>query len=93
MRIAIGIVALVLLAAAAVFWFQDNTTAVGISARLGLIMAAVWLAYPVVTEVGPRSWIFTGVAVVVIVLRPRAAIVVLPALALALRRRDASVAR
>ena len=78
---------LILLVAAAVFWFQDNATAVGITARTGLIMAAIWVAYPVVTEVGPRSWLFTAIALVVIVLRPRAAIVVLPALAFALRRR------
>jgi hypothetical protein len=87
MRIGIGLAALAALGAAAVFAIGGNDTAAGISARVGLLLLAVWIAFPVLTEVDSRTYLFIGIGALFVLWRPRSALVVLPILAFALRRR------
>jgi hypothetical protein len=87
MRIGIGLVALVALGAAAVLAASGDDTNAGISARIGLVLLAVWIAFPVLTEVDSRTYLFFGIGAVIVLWRPRSALVVLPVLAFALRRR------
>lgn len=88
MRIGIGVMAVAALAAAAVLGFNGDDTNAGISARIGLILAALWIAFPVLTEVDRRTYLFIGLGALVLLWRPRSALIVLPVLAFALRRRD-----
>ncbi len=88
MRIGIGVVALAALAAAAVLGIGGDDTNAGISARIGLVLVAMWIAFPVLTQVDRRTYLFIGVGALVLLWRPRSALVVLPVLAFALRRRD-----
>lgn len=88
MRIGIGVVALAALAAAALLGLSGDDTNAGIAARIGLVMVALWIAFPVLTQVDRRTYIFVGLSAVVVLWRPRSALIVLPVLAFALRRRD-----
>ncbi|MDH3248233.1 MAG: hypothetical protein OEQ47_04695 [Acidimicrobiia bacterium] len=88
MRIGIGVVAVAALAAAAVLGLGGDDTNAGISARIGLVLVALWIAFPVLSEVDRRTYLFIGLGALVVLWRPRSALVVLPALALAIRRRD-----
>lgn len=88
MRIGFGAAAVIALVGAAALWYTGDDTTAGIAARVGAILAAIWIAWPVVSDVGRRSWWFAALSVLVILWRPRAAVVVLPVLAFALRRRD-----
>lgn len=87
MRIGIGLAALTALLVAAVLAINGDETTAGIAARIGIVMAAGWIAYPVVTDLGPRTYLFVGLGAVILLWRPRSALVVLPFLAYALRRR------
>ena len=87
MRNGIGAAAIVAFGAAAFLLYSGDDTTAGIAARVGAIPGAVWIAWPVVTDVGRRSWWFLGLSVLVVVWRPRSAVAVLPVLAFALRRR------
>ena len=88
MRIGFGAAALIALGGAAALWYTGDDTTAGIAARVGAILAAIWIAWPVVSDVGRRGWWFAGLSVLVILWRPRAAVIVLPVLAFALRPRD-----
>ncbi|HEY5650640.1 MAG TPA: hypothetical protein VIW46_04265 [Acidimicrobiia bacterium] len=88
MRIGIGLVALAALGAAAVLAFTGEDTNAGITARIGLVLLAVWIAYPVLTDVDSRTYLFFGIGAVLVLWRPRSALIVLPVLAFALRRRS-----
>ena len=79
---------MIALGGAAALWYTGDDTTAGIAARVGAILAAIWIAWPVVSDVGRRGWWFAGLSVLVILWRPRAAVIVLPVLAFALRRRD-----
>lgn len=87
MRIAIGLMAVAALGAAAVLALGGDDTNAGISARIGLMLSALWIAFPVLTEVDSRTYLFFGVGALILLWRPRSALIVLPVLAFALRRR------
>lgn len=88
MRIGIAVVALMALAAAALLGLNGEDTNAGIAARIGLVLAALWIAFPVLTQVDRRTYVFIGLGALVVLWRPRSALIVLPVLAFALRRRD-----
>lgn len=88
MRIGIGVVGVIALAGAALLGLNGDDTNAGIAARIGLVLVALWIAFPVLTQVDRRSYAFIGVGALVLLWRPRSALIVLPVLALALRRRD-----
>ena len=90
MRIGIGIATVVAFGIAAFAWTVGDDTTTGIAARVAVILAAVWIAWPVLTGVRRRAWGFAALAIVVLLRSPRAAIVVLPVLALALGGRKES---
>ena len=91
MRFGFGVAAVVALGIAAwAVWLAGDDTTAGIAARVGLMLAAVWVAWPALTGVRRRAWWFAALAIVVLLWRPRAAIVVLPVLALVLRGRRES---
>ncbi len=87
MRIAIGLMAVAALGAAAVLALGGDDTNAGISARIGLMLSALWIAFPVLTQVDSRTYLFFGVGALILLWRPRSALIVLPVLAFALRRR------
>lgn len=88
MRIGIGVVALAALAAAALLALNGDDTNAGIAARIGVVLVALWIAFPVLTQVDRRTYLFVGIGALVLLWRPRSALIVLPVLALALRRGD-----
>ena len=88
MRIGIGVVAVAALVAAALLGIGGDDTNAGIAARIGLVLVALWIAFPVLTEVDRRTYLFIGLGALVVLWRPRSALIVLPVLAFALRRRD-----
>ncbi len=88
MRIGIGVVAAAALAAAAMLGLNGDDTNAGIAARIGLVLVALWIAFPVLTQVDRRTYLFIGLSALVVLWRPRSALIVLPVLAFALRRRD-----
>ena len=87
MRIGIGVVAVAALAAAALLGLGGDDTNAGIAARIGLVLVALWIAFPVLAEVDRRTYLFIGLAALVVLWRPRSALIVLPVLAFALRPR------
>ena len=88
MRIGIGVVALIALAAATLLAISGDDTNAGIAARIGLVLIALWIAFPVLTQVDRRTYVFILLGALVLLWRPRSALIVLPVLAFALRRRD-----
>ncbi len=76
----IGIAALAAGAFALWSWSTDSMTTVGIATRVAVILAAIWIAFPVVEKANLRSIVIGVVSVLVLVLRPRAAVIVLPVL-------------
>jgi hypothetical protein len=61
-------------------WVADSMTTVGIATRVSVILGAIWIAFPVVQKVNARSLSIGALSLLVLVLRPRAAIIVLPVL-------------
>jgi hypothetical protein len=88
MRIGIGVVAVAALAAAVLLGLNGDDTNAGIAARIGLVLVALWIAFPVLTQVDRRTYLFLGIGALVLLWRPRSALIVLPVLAFALRRRN-----
>lgn len=76
----IGIAALAAGGFALWSWTTDSMTTVGIATRVAVILAAIWIAFPVVEKANLRSLVIGVVSVLVLVLRPRAAVIVLPVL-------------
>lgn len=87
MRTAIGAAALAAIALAGVVAVAggDDATA-GIAARVGVVLGAAWLGFPAFERITWRTWLLGTVGVVLLAWRPRSFIVVLPVLALVLRR-------
>lgn len=83
-RHSIAAVALLALVGAAALWAGGQSGQAGVAARVGAVFGAVWLAWPSLSRTSPRTWLFTGAALLVVLWRPRAAWIVLPALAFAL---------
>lgn len=81
MRWLLGLTAVGFLVTAAVAWTGEETGMAGILARVGIVLAALWIGYPAVTRVDVRTLWLGGLALVVVLLRPRSAIVVLPVVA------------
>lgn len=85
-RAGIGAVTIALLGAALALWANGETGQAGITARVGVMMAAAWIAWPAMRRTPRRSWMIAGVAVALVAWRPRSAWVVLPVLAFVMRR-------
>jgi hypothetical protein len=66
---------------------NDESTLAGVSARVGIILMAVWIAFPRLAEAGSRSYLGAALAGLILLWRPRSAVVLLPLLAFALARR------
>lgn len=85
----IGAIAAVLLATGAITGFlpQSFGTATpsitAASTRVGVIMSALWLAFPDLHRIPRWMWIGGSVTLALIALRPRAALVIVPALGVA----------
>jgi hypothetical protein len=82
-RNAVGIIALVLLAGAAYFWFfpPESAAMLNLEAafrRVGLLMGAWWLAYEEVQRLPNWAWTAIPVLIVVLALRPRLFLVAIP---------------
>ena len=99
-RPTVGIISLVLLTSGVAIWlrpldWEGNDALRGALMRLGIVMAAMWLALPQLHRL--PGWIISavGVAAIVIAVRPRTAIFLLPLLLayLALRPRRAKTPR
>ncbi len=69
-----------LLSAWALFGMDDSTLA-AVSARIGMIFGAVWLAYPVLVARSRQSWIVIAAVAAVVLFRPRTALFVIPIVA------------
>lgn len=74
-----------ILAAAA--WATDRDAVAGVAMRVGAVLGALWVAWPSLERLGPRTLLWSLGAVLAVLWRPRAAWVVIPVLALVLRRR------
>lgn len=84
-RLGLGVAALGLLGLAA--WTmlgEENPAVAGVAARSGILLGAAWFAYPALRRASWRSALGWALAVIVVVARPRAAVVVLPVAALVL---------
>ena len=79
-RHAIGVTAILAAGFAGWAWITDSGTTVGIATRVAVLLGAIWIAFPVFKTVNLRSSLIAAVSLLVIVFRPRAAIVVLPVL-------------
>jgi hypothetical protein len=82
MRWLLGLTTIGLLAGAGLAWSAEDSGLAGILARVGVVLAAIWLAYPAVVDIDRRAIWLLALAVIVVILRPRAAVVVLPVIAL-----------
>jgi hypothetical protein len=79
MRPLIGIVAFAsALASAAAFWYLDRSTAAGLALRIGVIAAALWLAWPELISMSVRRMALVAVIAGIVLIRPRSAFVVVP---------------
>lgn len=79
-RILAVLVAVCLGLAAAATWLFDAPTAAGFSLRSGILVAALWLAWPELTRRSFRKFAVIATAALLVILRPRAAWVVVPAM-------------
>lgn len=89
-RILMGILALVFLGAAGAIYLRgvtdENMFLLSVCQRVGLVLGAMWLAYEQVRKIGQRSppWLLgcIGLCLLVLVVRPRAILLVAPLLML-----------
>jgi hypothetical protein len=56
----------------------DGSGPAGVLGRSAAMLGAVWLAYPRLITLGARTWVVLGSALLVTVLRPRAAWITVP---------------
>jgi hypothetical protein len=87
-RILIGLLALLFLGAAVALHFSDFENSVfllSVCMKVGLVLGAMWFAYDQVLKISQRSppWLLgiIGVSLLVIVIRPKAFVIVGPLLA------------
>ena len=88
-RILIGILSLLFLGAAGTIYLRgvtdQNVFLLSVCQRVGLVLGAMWLAYEQVLKIGQRSppWLLgcIGLCLAVIVVRPKAILIVGPLLA------------
>ena len=91
-RHSLGALALLLVCAGVGIWFQTGSgqnqylTLAGVLLRAGLVLGAVWLAFPQVTELLSRYpwWLLLagGASLLLLIWRPRTAALVIPLLVL-----------
>lgn len=78
----IGGVSLILAVGAAVAWSNGDQGLAGILGRTAAVMASIWLAFPALVAVDRRTIWLVGLAIVVVLIRPRSALVVLGVVAI-----------
>lgn len=82
MRTGLALATIGLLMGAGLAWNAGDSGLAGILARVAVVLGAIWLAYPALVKVDKRTiWILV-IGGVVILLRPRSALVVLPVIAI-----------
>ncbi len=86
MRGMIGVIIGLALGTALFAALNDESTLAGVAARVGIILLAVWIAYPRLRDLGTRSYLIGALALLVLLWRPRSAIVVLPVMVFAFSR-------
>lgn len=73
-------------------WYADDPGLAGILARVGAVLASVWIAHPALVRLERRTIWLLILGTAVVLFRPRSALVVLPVIALVARsaqvRRD-----
>jgi hypothetical protein len=84
-RTALAITTLGLLAAAGLAWNADDARLAGIFARVAAVFASIWLAHPALLRVDRRTIWLLVLGAMVLLVRPRSAIVVLPVIAFFVR--------
>ncbi len=89
-RVAMGVFAFGALAVAGASWWWDQPINAGVALRVAVILGAVWLAWPNLIAVPRRGWWVAGLSLLVLLARPRAAMVAIPVILVvaSLRRRD-----
>ena len=85
MRISLGLTTIGFLAAAGLAWNADDAGLAGILARVAAVLGSVWLAYPALVKVDKRTIWLLVLGGLVVLLRPRAALVILPVVAIFVR--------
>jgi hypothetical protein len=71
---------LFLLGSAAAYWWFQSDVAAGVALRVAFVSGALWLAWPEITRRSLRNVAIIGVAVLILVFRPRTAWIVIPVL-------------
>lgn len=85
MRRLLAVTALAVLGGAAFAVFGDDSGLAGILFRVGVILGAIWLAWPSLERIDRRTvWVLV-VGGLVILLRPRAALAIVVVMAVFLR--------
>ena len=85
MRTALAVTTIGLLAGAGLAWNAGDVGLAGILARVAAVLASIWLAYPAIVKVDRRTIWLLLLGGLVVLLRPRAALVVLPVIAIFVR--------
>lgn len=78
----LGITTIGLLAGAALAWNADDSGLAGVLARVGAILACIWIAHPSLVRIERRTIWLLVLGSLVVLIRPRSALVVLPVIAL-----------
>ena len=89
-RRVVAVITIGLCLSGAVVYWQGNQISGGVLLRSGLVLGAIWLAWPALSALSPR-WLYPGLAALAFaVTRPALLIWVLPALLVfaLLRRRQ-----
>lgn len=74
-----------ILAGAGFAAFADDTPLAGMLVRIGVVLGAIWLAWPSLERIDRRTVWVLGVGVLVILLRPRSALAIVVVVAVFLR--------
>ena len=76
----VAVIAAVLCVTGAVIYWQGNEISGGILVRSGLVLGAIWLAWPALANLNPR-WLVPALAIIAFaVTRPGVLIWIVPAL-------------
>ena len=86
-RVLIGWIALITLTIGIATWifqpaFDDSQVVMASFMRIGTIMSVLWLAYPDLKAIPGWAWTTIVLAAIIVAVRPRAAFVLLPLMAL-----------
>lgn len=74
-----GLASMAMVFAAAAMWLFDSATAAGFSFRVAILLAALWFAWPEITQRSPRRLVIGAAAAVAVLVRPRSAWILIPA--------------